>query len=122
MNLWRGAVESAIRGKRGQALLKEMRDALDAMPQKSLITHDLVDDEGQVCALGCVAVARGIDTSKIDPEEPEQVAKALGIAEALAREIAYENDEYWAPWQECDDGTRRWQYMRKWVERNIKPG
>jgi len=29
---WRGAVKSAIRGKRGQAFLKEMLAALDALP------------------------------------------------------------------------------------------
>jgi hypothetical protein len=29
---WRGAVASAIRGKRGQAFLRELLVALDAMP------------------------------------------------------------------------------------------
>ena len=44
MNLWRGAVMSAIRGKRGQQLLRDLRDALDAMPEKRLIANHLVDD------------------------------------------------------------------------------
>lgn len=39
---WRGAVASAIRGKRGQAFLREALAALDAMPEKQLISHDLV--------------------------------------------------------------------------------
>jgi hypothetical protein len=39
---WRGAVKSAIRGKRGQAFLREMLAALDAMPEKRLIAGDLV--------------------------------------------------------------------------------
>ena len=38
---WRGAVASAIRGKRGQAFLREMLDALDALPEPKLIAHDL---------------------------------------------------------------------------------
>lgn len=39
---WRGAVTSAIRGKRGQAFLREALAALDAMPEKQLIAGDLV--------------------------------------------------------------------------------
>ena len=31
--MWRGAVQSAIRGKRGQAALRELLTALDAMRQ-----------------------------------------------------------------------------------------
>lgn len=112
---WRGAVASAIRGKRGQALLREMRDAMDAMPEKRLISHDLVNEDGERCALGCVAVARGIDVSRVDPEEPEQVAAAFGVSEALVREIAFENDEYGRTPEE------RFTDMRKWIERRITP-
>lgn len=39
---WRGAVASSIRGKRGQAFLREALAALDAMPEKKLITGDLI--------------------------------------------------------------------------------
>ena len=59
---WRGAVKSAIRGKRGQSFLRELRDALDAMPIKKLISDDLVRD-GEVCAIG--AVADAIQTSSL---------------------------------------------------------
>lgn len=41
---WRGAVASAIRGKRGQAFLRELLAALDAMPEKRLIADALVFD------------------------------------------------------------------------------
>ena len=41
---YRGAVKSAIRGKRGQAFLREMLAALDAMPEKRLISGALVFD------------------------------------------------------------------------------
>lgn len=34
--MWRGQVASAIRGKRGQAFLRELVEALDAMPEKRL--------------------------------------------------------------------------------------
>jgi hypothetical protein len=48
---WRGAVESAIRGKRGQAFLKELLAALDALPEKKLVANELVTLQGQVCIL-----------------------------------------------------------------------
>jgi len=38
---WRAQVQSAIRGKRGQAFLKELAAAMDAMPEKlGLFTRD----------------------------------------------------------------------------------
>ena len=89
---WRGAVASSIRGKRGQALLVELRDALDAMPVKELISNKFVV-EGSFCALGVVGMARGIDLRGIDPEDADEVARQFNIAKPLAREIVYMNDE-----------------------------
>jgi hypothetical protein len=91
-----------------------MRDALDAMPEKRLIAKELERD-GEVCALGAVGRAREIDMQNIDPEDPERVAAVFDIAEVLAREIAYENDESWNATTPED----RWKYMRAWVERKI---
>lgn len=56
---WRGAVTSAIKGKRGQALLKEMLLVLDSMEHKSLIKGKL-EDNGKYCALGIVGKQKGI--------------------------------------------------------------
>ena len=114
---WRGAVTSALRGKRGQAFLREMREALDALPEKKLIERDLVTPEGQVCAMGAVCEARGLDVSDVDPEDYEDVAATLGISEAMAREIAYENDEHY--WPE-DSDMRRWDWMSRWVDRHLR--
>lgn len=113
---WRGAVKSSIRGKRGQAFLREMAQALDAMPEKRLEAGILVAADGACCAMGTVVIARGLDTSNVDPEVPEEVAGLLGIAPALAAEIAFENDEHWAG---ASDSEERWHYMRRWVERNL---
>jgi hypothetical protein len=55
---WRGAVRSAIRGKRGQAFLREMLAALDALPDKRLIRNEL-EVNGEYCALGAVGPAAG---------------------------------------------------------------
>src|SRR3954471_11126976 len=83
---WRGAVKSAIRGKRGQAFLYEMLQAMAALPENKLIARELECD-GAVCAIGAVGKARGLDMSQLDPEDYHSVAGKFGIAEALAQEI-----------------------------------
>lgn len=113
---WRGQVASATKGKRGQKLLTELADALDSMAVKELITNSLKDENGNFCTLGVLGAKRGLDMSGIDPERSEVVADAFDIAEPLAREIVFENDEnthYMTP-------SERWEYMRKWVQRKIK--
>lgn len=114
---WRGAVASAIRGKRGQAFLKEMLAALDALPEKRLIAHEL-EAHGAVCALGAVGKARGLDMSKIDPDDRETVAFKFGIAPALAAEIVFENDGDF-DWKEISPEVR-FERMRSWVLSQIK--
>lgn len=113
---WRGAVARAIKGYRGQKLLQDLAAALDAMPEKRLI-RDALEEQGGVCALGCVGRARGLPMEKLDPYEYEDVAKAFHIAPALAQEIAYINDE----WNRHQTPEERWQTVRRWVAENIKP-
>lgn len=110
---YRGAVESAIRGKRGQRLLRDMLAALDAMPVKELIAEDLERD-GRVCALGALGNARGMDMTEIDPYDSATVASRFDIAESLAREIAFVNDD---DYFDCRHPTpaQRWQRVRNWV-------
>lgn len=130
LGLWRGAVERAIKGKRGQTLLRAMADALDAMPVKRLIPSALVRADGECCALGAVALAKQIDTKKVDETDREWVGRLFGIAPAMAAEIAYENDEA-APRGRYDDDRgwvpfgpetpeQRWARMRAWVAKQIK--
>jgi hypothetical protein len=113
---WRGAVASAIKGKRGQAFLKEMLAALDALPERKLVAKELVEADGAVCALGAVGKARGLDMSALDPEDAETVAGAFGIPDALTREIVYENDE--SPRMEAPEA--RFARMRAWVQSKIR--
>lgn len=115
--MWRGQVMSAIRGKRGQQLLRELAEALDAMPVKELISKELKTAGGSYCALGVVGAKRGIDLDAIDPEDYEQVAKEFNVAHQLAQEIEYENDE--GAWRETP--AERWTRMRAWVEKHLQP-
>ena len=123
MGLYRATVDRSIRGKRGQAFLREMAAAMDAMPVKRLIAGEIENDSGEVCAIGTVCKARGMDASKIDYDEPESVGRAVGISRALAAEIEFENDERpsWGYWTgRTETPEERWVRMRKWVEENIQ--
>lgn len=113
--MWRGAVASAIRGKRGQAFLKEMLASLDLLPDQRLISHDLEIEDGSVCAIGAVGKSRGVDMKDIDPENYSAIAGVFGISEALAREIMFMNDDY-----ETETPEKRYQGMHKWIERHIR--
>lgn len=113
---WRGAVNSAIKGKRGQAFLREMLTALDAMPEKRLV-DGVLEESGQVCALGAVGKARGLDMSNLDPHDRETVAGTFGIADALGAEIMYENDEA-GFWEETPEA--RFVRIRAWVVLQIR--
>ena len=116
INLYRGRVARAVRGRRGQAFLREMGTALDAMEVKELITDEIVTEDGQACAIGAVALARGLDVSALDVEDSDAVADVFGIAPCLAAEIAFENDEAWGR----QTPAERWERMRKWVDENTK--
>lgn len=112
LGLWRGAVSRALNGKRGQAFLRELLTALDAMPEKRLITEELVAD-GAYCTLGVIGAARGLPLHEIDYEDPHALSQAFLIAPAMAQEIEFMNDEGCC----CANETsgERWVRMRKWV-------
>lgn len=117
---YRGAVTSAIKGARGQAFLKDLLAALDAMPEKRLV-HGYLEQSGEVCALGAIGRARGLDLAKFrsDPDDDSStlnMADALNIAKALAREIVFENDD---ALDRCTPEVR-FSYMRQWVAAQIK--
>lgn len=117
--LYRGAVESAIRGKRGQKLLREMKDALEQLPERRLISGELEASDGSddVCALGAVGRVRGIEMRHLDPENRYQIAAHFDVAEALAAEVVHENDEG-GRWDETPE--ERWARVHAWVCQNIR--
>lgn len=125
---WRGAVMSALKGKRGQAFLLELRDAMDDMPAKRL-TKDTLESDGEFCTLGVIGAKRGLDMSGMDAHDRQSVSKAFSIAEAMAAEIVFENDERDGDYELQADGSykfirdtpeARWQRMRKWVDQHIQ--
>ena len=135
---WQAQLQSAMRGKRGQAFFRALVEALDAMPEKSLAPNSLETKDGSVCALGCLARHRGVDVKSLelgdpyteDPDEGsewedsdwEKLAEVFDIAPQLAREVMYENDEaFVGVVGPLTPGEQRWQRMRRWAAKKIVP-
>lgn len=124
MNLYRGTVERAIKGKRGQLFLQDLAAAMDAMPEKRLIAEELVTNAGEVCAIGVICKARGIDVTDVDVEDADKIGKLVGIARSMAAEIEYENDK--RSWHNDERSwhnetpEQRWTRMRAWVAENLR--
>lgn len=112
---WRGAVQSAIRGARGQKLLADLIESMAAMPEKVLIADEL-QEHGAYCALGVVGKARGIPVETIDPYDEHLIAQEFDIARALAKEVVFINDEA-GSYNETPAG--RWQRVRAWASSNL---
>lgn len=72
--------------------------------------------EGDVCMLGAVGKARGLNMVDLDPEDHEAIANTFDVAGPLAREIVYMNDEC-GPYNETPE--QRWTRMRAWVASQI---
>jgi hypothetical protein len=119
---WRGAVASAIKGQRGQAFLRKVLVALDAMPDKRLAADSLHEpSSGEFCTLGVVGTARGLDLAALEYSEREDVADAFGISSALAGEIMFMNDDNELT-DDCTTPEQRWVRMRKWISGKIQTG
>lgn len=127
MYLWESIVRRGIEGKRGQKAVREMIEALDAMPVKCLVA-DSFDSTAGVCMLGALAKHRGVSTAQLESaaldaqddymleERIRRVAsKALDIAPSMAAEVMWAND------LRADETPEfRWVRMRGWAERQLK--
>ncbi len=96
--------------------MREIAAALDALPEKSLIVSEYDTPEGEVCTLGALAKARGIETRGFDPTDYDGWANTFGVAHQLVQEITYLNDE--GSYNETPE--QRWTRMRKWVASEIR--
>lgn len=124
--MYRGQVERTIAGRNGQSFLIEMIEAMDALDKKELVPNSFVNHEG-VCALGSVALKRGLDTSRIDLDDDvaSEAARLFKIDHKLAAEIMYLNDEsggrYIGNTWVAEDPAHRWSRVRAWAVSYLKP-
>lgn len=140
--LWEANLQRNFAGKAGQRSLRELRDALLALPEKKLIETRLADEQGHVCALGALAVKQRVDRGEprdkvlaamasdtapdeyglLDTWEAEQQtlaeAKACGVKVPMAVTIAWEND--FGP-SSSETPEQRYARVLSWVEKRILP-
>jgi len=93
--LWQANCQRSLDGRKGQAALRELETALLALPQKRLITSELVNDAGEVCAIGAVAKHRGQLTEDMRARgecHMEEVGVDLGMPRLVAWKIVELND------------------------------
>jgi len=98
-----------------RAFLRELADALDAMPERRLIPYALHGDEG-VCALGCLVLRRGIDMSAIYLfPGSHTLSNLLGATRLIVQEVSNVNDRggHKTP------PELRWKRVRTWVAKQL---
>lgn len=148
MCAYTGNVKRHLAGRAGQRFLWELYFALEALPERKLITGALVDKEGAYCSLGAVARSRGVEIPAEmgvaahdewgpvleDSDFYDAASGLLGIHEIMAREVMYENDEgersyvtpgpvegrYQHPLYRAENDEERWYRMRRWVVSHLK--
>jgi hypothetical protein len=122
------ALRSAIRGQRGQRLLRDLVAGLDSLPEPELSSGALADPKtGCVCALGAVALQRGYSLDQLleeDPDDcfPEEIARRtdFDISTTLANEIMQINDDVFTTSNLPEDRQRRWRLVREWALSRLK--
>ncbi len=135
-NLWQATAKRALGGKRGQAALMEIRDALLAMPSRRLMKDEWAAG-GEVCALGAVDVhrhmrngmswesARLIVEHTVE-EKPWQFDESFEVEETAQLRLGYTRTLVWEVMEKNDEQfenmspEQRWGSMLRWVEEKIK--
>lgn len=132
-DLWQANCDRSIEGKKGQAALRELEQALLELPEKKLIGHKLQDEGGGVCAIGAVVKHRGASV-KTTPEDVEEVGIELGFPRMVAWKVVCLNDiEVDGRYEQQLDGRHKFievtdeerycqvlSQVQKWIKRNLK--
>lgn len=59
-DLWWANIERALNGKKGQAALRDLEEALIALPEKKLVRGHIAKLDGSVCAVGALIVHKRV--------------------------------------------------------------
>lgn len=124
---WERNLRATLKGKKGQAALRELEAALLAMPDKRLVrgTFYEVDEYGneECCVLGALASYRGEEVAAwlndADDASAEDTAhwasKKLGMTFTMAYQLVWMNDEDYM----LKTPEERWERMLRWVRERI---
>lgn len=116
-DLWQANCRRSLQGKRGKAELIQLRDALLALPDKRLIHGSLIDEDGELCAIGAYAKHKGLDLQKYDPEDAtDEVGIEAGMPDLVAWKVVEMNDEQY---HSGFTPEQRYEAMLGWVERQL---
>ena len=116
--LWQANCRRSIKGAKGQQALRELRDALLALPTKRLISGAL-ESNGEFCAIGAYAKAKGLTLAQFGEDEHERAGEEAGMPRLVSWKVVYENDEGcgWLPRSVVEPPEARYERMLRWVER-----
>lgn len=135
--LWQHNLWAALKGKRGQAALREVRDALLALPDKRLIAGAACEvkwddndrpEKAEFCLIGAYAFHKRVkggeapekvieELAAIESEwETQDAGRKVGLVGTLAWELAYRNDEEYAGLTP----EQRYAETLTWVESQIQ--
>lgn len=123
---WARNSVTTLNSKRGQTALRELRDALLALPQKRLVTDTFceVDEEGNInaCVLGALALHKGFkpdDLIILDGESASETAdwasNNLGLVYTLAWNLVEMNDEQFS----LKTPEQRYEAFMEWLNYHI---
>lgn len=123
--------DRAIKGVRGQRILRELESVLLEMPDKRLYEGVLAAKTGEVCAIGAYAKAKGVlhedemlecledgDGDYGEYEKTIEVGRRCGMVGVLAAAVAMENDQELSP--RHDTPEHRYWHVLGWVQHQIK--
>ena len=117
-----GAYQKAVKGKRGQAFLREALAVLEAMETKELV-EDTLQEDGAYCVLGAVGAARGLNLDEINTNNYPQLSQVFNISKTLARQLMHENDE-WVEWRvgmtPAEERHKRWLAVHRYLSMSIR--
>lgn len=104
--LWIANSRRELRSKRGQAFLRELLEALEALPQRRLIEGRVAHD-GCTCALGALALKRGVDGGRPPDVVMAELERIYVYAEGRPPEEDEEDEVYIWEWAEHALGAPR---------------
>lgn len=128
--LWQANCTRSLRGKAGQEALKDLEAALLALPSKRLIADSLIDEEGEVCAVGALALHKKVaikHDSDADLDTEGFAADELGVPRLVAWTIVMMNDEEFdSRWTKGKmipyTPEERYEAMLNWVRLKLAEG
>lgn len=130
IELFRANVDRSMRGYFGQARLRELRDALLALPIKELeadIFAEGTNEAPRVCALGAWALAKTGDInaahamvpSDADDYDTWAALQSHGWPKLVVLDTVFQNDA--GHYSRSETPAQRYTRVLAWVESQLKP-